>query len=97
MRDGRKLGYSGIVKNLLVAAVPLALTVGIFATAWWYITIYNAQTPAPVTAAAPAQLAQPRSQRRRFLARTSRKNSARRNPKCGARRHHEAQKRRPRR
>ena len=57
MRDGRKLGYSGIVKNLLVAAVPVALTVGIFATAWWYITIHNAQTPAPVTAAAPAQLA----------------------------------------
>ncbi len=56
MRDGRKLGYSGIVKNLLVAAVPVALTVGIFATAWWYITIHNAQTAAPVTAA-PAQLA----------------------------------------
>jgi TRAP-type mannitol/chloroaromatic compound transport system permease large subunit len=57
MPDGGKLGYSVIVKNLLVAAVPVALAVGTFATAWWYITIYNAQTTAPVTAAAPAQVA----------------------------------------
>ena len=55
--DGSQLGYSGIVKNLLVAAVPVALTVGTFGTAWWYITIYNAQTTAATATVAPAQVA----------------------------------------
>ncbi|MGE5850263.1 MAG: TRAP transporter large permease subunit, partial [Candidatus Methylomirabilota bacterium] len=51
--DGRSVGYRLIVKNVLAAAVPLALVVATFGTAWWYVTIYNA--PAAVTAAsAPA-------------------------------------------
>ena len=32
--DGRSGGYALILKSLLVAAVPLALTVGTFGTAW---------------------------------------------------------------
>ena len=41
-RDGQKLSYGFIVKNVLVLLVPLALTVGTFMTAWWYVTVYNA-------------------------------------------------------
>ena len=48
--DGRSVGYALILKRLLVAAVPLALTFATFGTAWWYVVIYNA--PAVVVAAA---------------------------------------------
>jgi len=45
-------GYRAVVQNLLALLVPLLLTFGTFAGAWWYVVIYNAQ---PVTAAvAPA-------------------------------------------
>jgi len=47
--DGRSGGYALILKSLLVAAVPLALTFATFGTAWWYVVIYNA--PATTTAA----------------------------------------------
>jgi TRAP-type mannitol/chloroaromatic compound transport system permease large subunit len=57
MPDGRTAGYSVIVKNLLAAAVPLALTIGTFGAAWWYVTIYNAPTAAPGAASLPAQIA----------------------------------------
>ncbi len=40
--DGRSGGYALILKSLLVAAVPLALTFATFGTAWWYVVIYNA-------------------------------------------------------
>jgi len=47
--DGRPVGYGLILKNLVAAAVPLALVVATFGTAWWYVIIYNA--PATTTAA----------------------------------------------
>jgi len=47
--DGRPVDYGLIFKNLLAAAVPLALVVATFGTAWWYVIIYNA--PATTTAA----------------------------------------------
>jgi TRAP-type mannitol/chloroaromatic compound transport system permease large subunit len=42
------VGYGLVLKNLLAAMVPLALTVSSFGVAWWYVTIYNA--PAVATA-----------------------------------------------
>jgi TRAP-type mannitol/chloroaromatic compound transport system permease large subunit len=45
-------GYKVIANNLLALAVPLLLTVGTFAGAWWYVVIYNAQ--AAVSASGPA-------------------------------------------
>jgi TRAP-type mannitol/chloroaromatic compound transport system permease large subunit len=57
MPDGRKVGYNVIVKNLLAAAVPVALTVGTFGIGWWYVTIYNAPTAAPAADSLPAQIA----------------------------------------
>jgi TRAP-type mannitol/chloroaromatic compound transport system permease large subunit len=55
----RGAGYNAIVKNLLAIMVPVALMVGTFGTAWWYVVIYNA--PAAATAAtapaAPAKIA----------------------------------------
>lgn len=48
--DGRPVGYGLVVKNVLAAAVPLALTVGTFGTAWWYVVIYNAPTASPAHA-----------------------------------------------
>jgi TRAP-type mannitol/chloroaromatic compound transport system permease large subunit len=49
--DGQLVGYGVIVKNLLAAAVPLALTLGTLGTAWWYVVIYNA----PAAVVAPAE------------------------------------------
>jgi TRAP-type mannitol/chloroaromatic compound transport system permease large subunit len=49
--DGQPVGYSFIVRNVLILLVPLTLTVGVFLTAWWYVTIYNA--PAGVAVDAP--------------------------------------------
>jgi len=46
-------GYRAVAQNLLALSVPLVLTVGTFAGAWWYVVIYNAQ---PVTEAATAKL-----------------------------------------
>jgi TRAP-type mannitol/chloroaromatic compound transport system permease large subunit len=48
---GKPVGYSFLIKNILVLLVPLALTVGTFLTTWWYVTIYNA---APAASAAPS-------------------------------------------
>jgi TRAP-type mannitol/chloroaromatic compound transport system permease large subunit len=42
--DGRPIAYGLIVKNVLTLMVPAVLTVGMFATAWWYVVIYNAPT-----------------------------------------------------
>ena len=47
--DGRPARYGLIVKNVLSAAVPVALTVATFGATWWYVLIYNA--PAVTTAA----------------------------------------------
>jgi TRAP-type mannitol/chloroaromatic compound transport system permease large subunit len=51
--DGRPVGYRLILKNLLAAAVPLALVVATFGTAWWYVIIYNAPEAATIAAAPP--------------------------------------------
>ena len=56
--DGRPVGYGLILKNLVAAAVPLALVVATFGTAWWYVIIYNA----PTTTAAVAPRAAAASQ-----------------------------------
>ena len=49
--DGRPVTYALIIKNFLAVLVPLALTVLLFATTWWYIVIHNApeDTLAPPT------------------------------------------------
>jgi TRAP-type mannitol/chloroaromatic compound transport system permease large subunit len=51
--------YGTIFKNLLAALVPVALVVILFASAWWYVTIYSApkveaEMPAEITVTAPA-------------------------------------------
>jgi len=50
-------GYRAVVQNLLALAVPLVLTVGSFAGAWWYVVIYNAQSITEVATAKPATVA----------------------------------------
>ena len=49
--DGKPFGYGHIVNNFLALMVPLMLTAGTYAGAWWYVVIYNA--PAAATAAKP--------------------------------------------
>ncbi len=44
--DGHPITYGLIVKNVLTLMVPAVLTVGMFATAWWYVVIYNAPSAA---------------------------------------------------
>ncbi len=69
--DASQVGYGLILNNVVALMVPLALTAGTFATAWWYVVIYNAPTvqtvgapaapitplesPAPQAAPAPAE------------------------------------------
>ena len=36
-----------VLRNLLAALIPAALTVALFATAWWYVVIHNAPEPVP--------------------------------------------------
>jgi TRAP-type mannitol/chloroaromatic compound transport system permease large subunit len=48
--DGKPVGYGLILKNLLAALVPAALTVIMFAATWWYVTIYNAPSAAGASA-----------------------------------------------
>jgi TRAP-type mannitol/chloroaromatic compound transport system permease large subunit len=40
--DGRPITYGTLVNNLLAALIPLAMTVAVFAAAWWYVVIHNA-------------------------------------------------------
>lgn len=44
--DGHRITYGLIVKNFLTLMVPALLTIGMFATAWWYVVIYNAPSAA---------------------------------------------------
>jgi TRAP-type mannitol/chloroaromatic compound transport system permease large subunit len=53
--DGRPVSYGLILKNVLALMVPVALTVGTFGTAWWYVIIYNA----PAASLTPAGGLQP--------------------------------------
>jgi TRAP-type mannitol/chloroaromatic compound transport system permease large subunit len=48
-----RVGPLTVGASLLVAAVPLLLTVTTFGAAWWYVTIYNAPT---AVAAKPAEI-----------------------------------------
>ncbi len=57
--DGRRAGYGLVIKNLLVAIVPLVLTVATFGAAWWYVTIYNAPAVAAPTRPAPGVASPP--------------------------------------
>ncbi len=59
--DGRQTGYRLILKNLLAAAVPLALVVATFGTTWWYIVIYNAPTTTAAVAPRAAAAAAPQT------------------------------------
>jgi TRAP-type mannitol/chloroaromatic compound transport system permease large subunit len=52
---GHPVRYGLIIKNVLALMVPVALTIGMFATAWWYVVIYNA----PSATVAPEKDAQP--------------------------------------
>jgi TRAP-type mannitol/chloroaromatic compound transport system permease large subunit len=48
--DGHPVGYGLVLRNLLTVTVPLALTVGLFATGWWYVVIYNAPSATAMVA-----------------------------------------------
>jgi TRAP-type mannitol/chloroaromatic compound transport system permease large subunit len=50
--DGTSTPYGRVLAGLLALAVPLALTVGSFGAAWWYVTIYNAPTQTAATGSA---------------------------------------------
>ena len=49
------VGYSAVIRRLLVALVPLLLTVATFGATWWYFVVYNA--PAAAVATAPPESA----------------------------------------
>ena len=51
-RDG-PVGYSAVIRRLLVALVPVLLTVTTFGATWWYFVVYNA--PAAAVATAPPE------------------------------------------
>lgn len=57
--DGKPAGYGFIVNNVIALLVPLALTVGTYAGAWWYVIIHNA--PATSIAAPAPQPVLPRA------------------------------------
>jgi TRAP-type mannitol/chloroaromatic compound transport system permease large subunit len=44
--EGRPVTYGLIIKNVLALMVPAALVIGTFATAWWYVVVYNAPSSA---------------------------------------------------
>jgi TRAP-type mannitol/chloroaromatic compound transport system permease large subunit len=48
----RRVGYRELLRGVGAVSVPLMMTVGTFAAAWWYVVIYNA--PEVASAAAPA-------------------------------------------
>jgi TRAP-type mannitol/chloroaromatic compound transport system permease large subunit len=53
----RQLGYRALIRSVGVVAVPLMLTVGTFAAAWWYVVVYNAPEAVAAKAAALAPAA----------------------------------------
>jgi TRAP-type mannitol/chloroaromatic compound transport system permease large subunit len=55
--DGRPAHYGVIVKDVLSAAVPVALTVATFGAAWWYVLIYNAPAVTTAVVSAPRTVA----------------------------------------
>ena len=64
--DGKPIGYGFVVNTFLTLMVPLALTVGTFATAWWYVVIHNAPaTVAQLQLAASASLGEAATEQER--------------------------------
>ena len=57
--DGRPVSYGLIFRNVLALMVPVALTVGTFGTAWWYVIIYNAPVASLTSAGGLQPLAPP--------------------------------------
>ena len=57
--DGRPFHYGLIVKDVLSAAVPVALTVATFGATWWYVLIYNAPAVTTAAVSAPPGVAAP--------------------------------------
>jgi TRAP-type mannitol/chloroaromatic compound transport system permease large subunit len=58
--DGNRVTYGLIVKNVLALMVPAVLTLGTFATAWWYVAVYNAPgAPSALEKGAPQPLTLP--------------------------------------
>jgi TRAP-type mannitol/chloroaromatic compound transport system permease large subunit len=60
----RRLGPRELLRSVGVVSVPLMLTVGIFAAAWWYVVVYNAPEvvaakAATLTPAAPTTAPSP--------------------------------------
>jgi TRAP-type mannitol/chloroaromatic compound transport system permease large subunit len=55
--DGRPARYGLIVKDVLSAAVPVALTVATFGATWWYVLSYNAPAVTTATVSAPRTVA----------------------------------------
>jgi TRAP-type mannitol/chloroaromatic compound transport system permease large subunit len=51
----RGAGYRTIVGNVAAALVPIALTVAIFGTTWWYVVVYNAPEAALAAPVAPSR------------------------------------------
>jgi TRAP-type mannitol/chloroaromatic compound transport system permease large subunit len=51
--QNRPVGYGAIANHLLALSVPLMLTFGTFAAAWWYVVIYNAPEAAVATTSTP--------------------------------------------
>ena len=49
------IAYSAVIRRLVVALVPVMLTVATFGATWWYFVVYNA--PAARAAAAPLESA----------------------------------------
>jgi TRAP-type mannitol/chloroaromatic compound transport system permease large subunit len=54
------IAYSAVIRRVLVALVPLVLTVATFGATWWYFVVYNAPT-AKVATAPPESAAAPPS------------------------------------
>ena len=58
-KDGKPIGYGFIVSTLLTLMVPLVLTVGVFATTWWYVVVYNAPAGVGATMSQVAPVNEP--------------------------------------
>jgi TRAP-type mannitol/chloroaromatic compound transport system permease large subunit len=56
-RGGPPASWGIIVKNALAALIPVALTVAMFAAAWWYVVIHNAPDADPGPLPAAVQMA----------------------------------------
>ena len=51
---GGSVPYRLVVRDVLALVVPLALTVGTFGAAWWYVVVYNAPAATATAPTTPA-------------------------------------------